>query len=384
MCNKMRIIYIIHSTIMGGATISFFNMIVPLMDKGVIPYIIVPYDEPIDKDFNRLVSEKYIKVYKCTLSQSVLIKSGILKYMIQLLKLPIFMYRKMKSFIEILILVKKIKPDIIHTNTGVIHEGFAVAKFYGIPHVWHLREYQNLDFNMQILSSFSAFCNKLRQSYVISITNDILNHFGLVGSPHATTIYNGIFSRNEVQPIDAKENYFLCASRLSPEKGFNDIIKAFSEFLKKYKKYKLCIAGFGEKKYVEKLKLLTEEYGCSDKVEFIGFIQDVKPMMRKAKALLVASNFEGFGRMTAEAAFCGCIVIGRNTGGTKEILDYTGGMQFTNNEDFINKMEMVAKMEKEEYEEFVVEAQQKAVERYSIESNVEGIHLLYKQILSNP
>ena len=47
-------------------------------------------------------------------------------------------------------------PDIIHTNTGVIHEGLKVAKRLKIPHVWHLREYQDKDFNWEAFPLF--FC----------------------------------------------------------------------------------------------------------------------------------------------------------------------------------------------------------------------------------
>ena len=43
--------------------------------------------------------------------------------------------------------------------------------------------------------------------------------------------------------------------------------------------------------------------------------------MSKALALFVPSSFEGFGFITVEAMFCGCLVIGRNTGGTKEQFD---------------------------------------------------------------
>lgn len=40
-------------------------------------------------------------------------------------------------------------------------------------------------------------------------------------------------------------------------------------------------------------------------------------LLKYASALLVASPSEGLGRMTAEAAFAGCMVIGYNAAGTK-------------------------------------------------------------------
>ena len=125
-------------------------------------------------------------------------------------------------------MVIKIKPDIIHTNVGVIHEGFHVAKELGIPHVWHLREYQTKDFKYFIYPTFDRFVSYLRETNVITITDDIKKHFGLTSLSTAHTIYNGIFFSNECIIQKSKENYFLMASRISPEKGHADAIKAFS------------------------------------------------------------------------------------------------------------------------------------------------------------
>ena len=52
--------------------------------------------------------------------------------------------------------------------------------------------------------------------------------------------------------------------------------------------------------------------------------------MQKATAQIVASRFEGFGFITAEAMFNKCLVIGRNTAGTKEQFD--NGVHITGNE----------------------------------------------------
>jgi len=47
---------------------------------------------------------------------------------------------------------------------------------------------------------------------------------------------------------------------------------------------------------------------------------DVYAIMSRATALIVPSHFEGFGRITAEAMFNGCLVAGYNSAGTREIL----------------------------------------------------------------
>lgn len=141
------------------------------------------------------------------------------------------------------------------------------------------------------------------------------------------------------------------------------------------------IAGTGPDGYITKLKKLTKELDCYDAVKFLGFRKDVRNLMDRSKALIVASRFEGFGRMTAEAAIRGCMVIGKNTGGTKEILDQIGDVPYNGNSSELEcAMEKVATMSEKEYENIVKHAQLIATERFSNEQNVENTYQFYKDI----
>ncbi len=107
-------------------------------------------------------------------------------------------------------------------------------------------------------------------------------------------------------------------------------------------------------------------------------------LMRSAKALLVTSRFEGFGRMTAEANMCGCLVIGRNTGGTSEILNLTlGGWLFNNVDDLVEKMEHVASLIDNEYLSLSHHAQAIAFQKFSTERHANKINCLYVSISAN-
>ena len=47
---------------------------------------------------------------------------------------------------QIIELSKQYKIDIIHTNSSAYQFGATAAQALKIPHIWHLREYQSLDF----------------------------------------------------------------------------------------------------------------------------------------------------------------------------------------------------------------------------------------------
>ena len=382
----MRVLYILHSTIMGGATISFLNLITGMKERNVEVIVVIPkMDYALTEKLKRLNVEwlisplvsSYLKRDCGTITRMAVYY---LKLIPRLLKKE---YQKYKSLRSLTIIVRNCCPDIIHTNTGVIHEGYVCAKKLRIPHVWHLREYQDLDFNWKICPSKRVFISSLRKSNVITITNHILHYFQLDNSPNAQTIYNGIMNRNEVCFDWPKDNNFLCASRISPEKGHETIIRAFATFYKKHPNYRLTILGFGNESYISYLKKLSQDLGCSQSIEWLGFQSNVQSYMRKAKALIVASRFEGFGRMTAEACFCGCIVIGKNTGGTSEILSKTGGLLFETKEQMVMNMECVARYDEQRYRSIAMSAQKVAQDNYSIESNVELTYQFYLKILKS-
>lgn len=388
----MKVLFVLNTTVMGGGNISFINMVKGLYEKGVKCCIVSP-DRIVDSTFKETAGDAIENYYYAPLyayvHDDITCYHGfrkfkkVVKYILK--KNPIARhyssYKEMKYMNRI---VAEVKPDMIHTNVGVLQAGYTSAKKFGIPHIWHLREYQTKDFYWKIEPSFNGFIKKLHDSYVITITKDIQNYFHLENDSTARCIYNGcLFKSDSVMDLD-KDKYFLCCSRISPEKGHKDVVKAFATFYKIHPEYKLVIAGFGDPRYIQELKNDAAHYGCLKAIDFIGFQKDVKPLMRKAKALIVASRFEGFGRMTAEAAISGCPVIGHNTGGTKEIMDITGGFSYLNGPvELAEKMEEAADMSPDIYAVMVQKAQEKAVKYFSNESNIENVYSFYREIMKS-
>lgn len=388
----MKVLFVLNTTAMGGGNISFINMMRGLHEKGIKCYIVSP-DRIVDTTFqeyaNGLVEHYYFAHLISHTRDDMRFYHGYRKFK-KIVRNLLYCnpgsenYLTLRENKELDGIVREVKPDLIHTNVGVLQAGYQVAKKYHIPHVWHLREYQTKDFHWKIEPSYNRFIGMLHTSYVITITKDILRYFHLEDSKKAQCIYNGCFSREETSLELPKEKYFLCCSRVSEEKGHRDVVKAFSSFYHDHPEYKLVIAGFGPERFVRELEEMAVKGHCSDAVQFIGFQKDVKPLMRKAQALIVASRFEGFGRMTAEAAFCGCLVIGHNTGGTKEILDITGGFPYTGRADALeDKMREISALTDDQYKDMVCYAQKQAVDSFSNEAYVDQVYAVYQSILKN-
>ena len=377
----MKVLYILHDSDMGGSNISLLNLMSGMKNKGIEIVAVVPNIKEVFKD--KLITLG-IRYYNCPIVMSILWPSwrdkslkGKCGYILRLLKSKYNSYKQLKTIIE------KEKPDIIHTNVGVVQEGYFCARRLKIPHVWHLREYQDRDFNWSIFPSKWIFKSLLHNSYVISITKDIHKAFNLTKNEKHRVIYNGILPQNRTILNYPKKKYFLCASRISKEKGHDDVVRAFAIFHKSYPDYMLLILGYGDKAFIQELKDLGKHLGCYDNIIFRGYTDNVIDYMKDATALIVASRNEGFGRMTAEAAFAGCLVIGRNTGGTKEIIEEIGGLRFNKKEELLHNMFVTADMTEQTYINNVLYAQTKAKELYSNEKNINNVYKLYLDIINN-
>ena len=374
----MKILYITSTTELHGSTFSLLSLLDGVIANGDTPFVVVPNTNgPLCKIFQK----KSIQYFKIPLKFFCYPKPRPHGKIWFLFDIKNVLKAEFKAERTLSRIISQVKPDLIHTNVGPIVTGHFVAKNHKIPHIWHIREYGDLDFNMKMFPGKNYFRRLLSKDFSIFITKDLQQYNHLKNSDKSTVIYNGVCHISDATYNEKKEPYFLSASRVSPEKKIDEIIKAFSKFQKKHSNYKLKIFGDGSQDYLHELKTLCTNLDCTDAVCFEGFKQDIFSYMQKAKALIVASPAEGFGRMTAEANFAGCIVIGKNAGGTKEIISQSDGFLYSNENELLEYMEKVAYMAENDYYAHISQSQQKAKELFSNEQYVQKVYHVYRNAL---
>lgn len=285
------------------------------------------------------------------------------------------------AYLKLSNIINNIKPDIIHSNNSLIFSGYVMSKVYKIPHVWHIREYQTLDHNLKN-RHLSLEKNWMRKSYCIGISKGIYDFWNLQ-STKDIQLYNGIYSKTDMMPyIYNKDNFFLYTGRITQTKGVHELIEAFGLFCRMNNTYRLILAGDGDEDYMKRLHGILKRYNICNRVVFKGFVDDVRPLMRKAKALIVPSYFEALGRITIEAMLMGCFVIGRNTGGTKEILEKEkAGILFNNISDLVTSMQKVSNMTDKDLFICNKKVYDSAISHYSAEVNASETYKFYLRIL---
>ena len=259
----------------------------------------------------------------------------------------------------------------------------------GIPHVWHQREFVNSYPGLNFFPSFSCFLRlaHYHNNYNICITRGVFEN--IQGRKFQdVVIYDGVFSINKLPKVNvSKEKYILFVGNIHPGKAPLGVITAFGELHKDYPDYELLIAGNVNKEsaYYKKCIEEVEKYKIEKLVKFLGLRSDVYSLMSKAKMIVVNSEFEGFGFITAEAMLNDCVVVGKNTTGTKEQFDV--GLQSTGHEigiRFSDRYSLLLGMKRAINEDLTTMrqlARQVVIEKYSLELNVDNIIRYYNSIL---
>ena len=105
---------------------------------------------------------------------------------------------------------------------------------------------------------------------------------------------------------DGGSPVFVAAGRLVPLKDFATLLEAFAS-VRRRAPTRLLVIGEGPER--EALLALRARLGLDEAVEFPGFYPDPLPLFARAAAVVVSSQFEGFGLTLVEALACGTPVV---------------------------------------------------------------------------
>lgn len=379
----MKVIYISHSKNIQGAANALINIVDGIRKFGCEPIVIVPGKGDL---LDRLMLLG-IKTYIINCEQIVYPSLYSIKdFALWPIRVFFTIFISLIAFFKLKRIVKIEKPDIIHSNTGIIRYGAQVAKRYGIPHVWHIREYQTRDFNWKPIGGERMLKDLFSQSnnHCIAISKGVFEYFNLTDKD--IQIYDGVFHDNIKLPSrKIGFDYFLYVGSISYGKGILDALDAFNKVASIHKDCKFLIAGRGG---VDIEKEISKSF-YADRIQYLGQRRDIFELMSGALALLVPSYYEGFGFITVEAMLNKCIVIGRDTAGTKEQFDngkkLSGleiGLRFNTKAELADRMLSILDDNNSHFFDIMRNNAWNVVnELYPIEKNVKSIYKYYCSLL---
>jgi len=231
----IKVMYIINESALGGAAQSFLDMLTALKNK-VNPVVIIPSDGMIEECLQQMQIAYYIIPFETDYR-------------------PIGLHSKqestailLKSYhaaLQIREIIKREKVQLVHTNSSVSNAGAIAAIMERIPHIWHIREFLEEDFDSEFVDK------ELKKELfdcadgIISISECIQAAYKQKYNVDSRCIYDGVNSERFLESglSDRVGNHFLLAGNLIPSKGQMEAVKAVNRLVKQGIEVHLYIAG---------------------------------------------------------------------------------------------------------------------------------------------
>jgi len=327
----MKVMQFIASKVWGGAEKSFAELCNEL-SKSIQIEVVLFKENKIEERLNR-----NIKVY--------ILSSGTSRHN------PLL-------YLEILRIIKKSNPDIIHTHSAKASEIiYTLNKFVSLTQVATKRNPRK-----------GRVFNKIE--YVTAVSKDVVRSIDKQG---VELIYNGLL-RETTMPAKSTNPVFtlLAVGGLDKIKGFDILIKEVSKL---DFPFHLNIVGEGEER--GSLEKLIRHLDLSEKVSLLGYREDIPALISAANLVIVSSHSEGFGRVLVETLFYGKLVLSTKVGLSMEILP---------EELLIDDFEIAKKISavyanEEQFDTLFIQVKKMQTKAFLLENNIQKYLDYYKRIL---
>ena len=255
--------------------------------------------------------------------------------------------KDLKALIQLIKILKKEKPEIVHTHTpkaGLI--GMIAAKVAGVKHRLHtvagmpLLEAKGLKYIiLVVLEKVTYICSTkvyFNSKTLMKIVNDkkiykINNKFKVIGNGSTNGVDINKFDKNHFnnsyietlknsEKINPTDVVFLFVGRIVKDKGVNELILAFKKLNAKYENIKLIMLGRYENDLNPILKTTEEEINTNKNILFLGYKKDVRPYFAISDIFVFPSYREGFPNVVMQAGAMSLPSIVTDINGSNEIV----------------------------------------------------------------
>lgn len=245
------------------------------------------------------------------------------------LERDISMVKEVRALFSIMDIVRSARPDILHINSSkagglgaLAGHIMGVKKIIFTVHGWAFREKRNALWRLSVW--LASFITVLLSHNVIAVSKKDRSDSPLRSK--TVVIKNGIDEAPLLPKQDARESlsqtplpnavWVGVVAELTANKGIDVLLQAVPDVQEAH----FFIAGNGEdKNYLVKM---AQNLGISDRVTFLGQVQNVARYLTAFDIFVLPSRKEGLPYTLLEAGSAGLPVVATNVGGIPEIVEH--------------------------------------------------------------
>ena len=314
MPSAKKILFVHHNSVLGGAELSFYDLITNL-SADIVPFCALPEGALQEK-----IAAKNISTF--TVPIQPLRKSFNPFYLLA----AAVKRQKVISCLRKICLAGKI--DLIHANTltAAVYAAKVSAQC-GIPLIWHERDLGKHPFLVPRLARFA--------DRIIAISRAVADNLEqqLGKSAKIRLIYNGIDMAKFADPIKktviptlpSTGNKVLMAAQFVKWKKHHDFIDMATLVIERNADTFFIFAGdktrIDQQEYIQELEKAIFDKGLKERFCWTGFVENMPELLENIDCVVAPSAGEPFGRIVAEAMAAGKPVVAASSGAVPEIIE---------------------------------------------------------------
>ena len=308
------------------------------------------------------------------------------------------------AFISIFRILRRSKPDIVHTHTskaGIL--GRLTAWMARVPIIIHTPHghvfYGHFGRSLsRIFLQMERLLGKITHHHIALTPEECNDYLSLrVAQPNNTSvIHSGVdlqrFSKGAKQRTEKRKELGFSPHSLVvgyvgwliPIKGVTYLVNAMAKIVEQHPKSLLVLVGKGDDKGEEEIKLKeqVERAGLADKVRFLGWRPDVDEIMGCFDIFVLPSLNEGMGRVLVEAMAAGLPIVASRVGGIPDLVKHgENGLLVPPADTSALEKAISALLQDGARRKRMGKAGKKMCGPYSAEAMVEQIDVLYTELL---
>jgi len=306
----------------------------------------------------------------------------------------------MAQFSSLFLLFQKIRPEIIHAH-WLFPQGFmavCLKFFWNIPVVITAHGADVFGLQGKIFNKIKYF-TVLRSDKIVVVSRalqkSLRDTLPLLRSSRILTLPMGVCSSTfapDKKHLSIRKKYgvngplLLYVGRLTEKKGVTYLINAMPAVLREHRDTSLLIVGSGE--LASRLRMEVKSLKLEEKIFFAGSVlnKELPGYYADADIFIGPSiqadggDTEGFGLTFVEAAMSGCLVIGTDVGGIRDIIQdgETGFIVPQKNPQVLAEKILYALQHKDEMYRITKNARKQCIEKF----DWQGISARYSNIIS--
>lgn len=244
--------------------------------------------------------------------------------------------KELFALLILLLKVRKIKPDIIHTASpkGNLYGGLAalisntkslIISISGQGFInTESKSYSAIRKTLRGISNIAMrIIFKHPNKFIIVQNEEDQNYFKNNFRLHEKEIIriNGSGVKNDkyICDINSKEKIVLVPSRLLADKGINEFIQAFKIIRKQHNDWRFIIAGSYDYKSPASIPIeKIMKWKTYPNIDIPGYIENIDELYQKSSIVCLPSYREGFPKSLMEASAAACAIVTSDVVGCRD------------------------------------------------------------------